>query len=218
MVRSWRRVLLILGGGLSLVALILLGFTIMPVVDAATPAVMTPVIDSVPASALVSLPMPVSTPEPTPSVTKAAWAEALGNGLFLIPAMNFSAPLLSMPVTGGVVDPPTYTDAYLIEGYGAPRRSGTTYVAMHSGRGTDAIGNALIDIRAGSSIVTIGELLIVDAVDYRVTSVEMVDKVVVTDRPDLWRQVDGRLVVFTCLARPTGKSLQNVVITADRVP
>lgn len=51
---------------------------------------------------------------------------------------------------------------------------------------------------------------------YTVTEVRLIDKGAVPLTADLWQPVDGRLVLFTCLQRSSGRSLQNVVVVAER--
>lgn len=129
---------------------------------------------------------------------------------------GLSVPLGEVQVVDGVVNPPTSGAAYVVAGYGDPHGSGTVYVAMHSGRGVEAAGNALIDVDAGQARVSPGDALHLDGVAYRVNDVRLLDKAVLPDESDLWVPVDGRLVLFTCLQRPEGRSIQNVVIIAER--
>lgn len=129
---------------------------------------------------------------------------------------DLNVPLKTMPVIEGVVNPPTYEDAYLVEGYGSPYSPGTAYVAMHSARGLpSAAGNALIDPDTQTSTVNVDDRIILDGVIYRVTEVRMVGKEQVVHEPGLWEQVDGRLVVFTCMQLDHGPSVDNVVIIAE---
>lgn len=130
-----------------------------------------------------------------------------------------NVPLKSMPVTDGVVNPPTHEDAYLIEGYGTPHGEGTTYVAMHSGRGLpEAAGSALIDTETGEATLDGGELLFVDGVTFRVSEVRVLGKGSVAGEEDLWQQVDGRLVVFTCIPLDSGPGVNHVVVViADQI-
>lgn len=136
-------------------------------------------------------------------------------GHLVIPTLGFDVPLLTMAVVDGAVNPPTFTDAYVVTGYGTPAGKGTTYVAMHSCRKSCA-GDPLIDVASGSSRVSVGDVVFIDGVPYMVSQVRMVEKVELTAQSDLWQSVDGRAVIFTCLQRPHGKSLDNVVIIAER--
>lgn len=132
---------------------------------------------------------------------------------------TLDVPLKTMPVQNGVVDPPTYEDAYLVEGYGTPIGGGTTYVAMHSGRGIpEAAGSALINTKTGKSTLHGGELVFVDGVAYEVTEVRVLRKGSVATEGDIWEQVDGRLVVFTCVPLDSGPGVNHVVVLiAERV-
>lgn len=129
---------------------------------------------------------------------------------------DLNVPLKTMPVRDGVVNPPTYEDAYLVEGYGSPYSPGTSYVALHSARGLpSAAGNALIDPDTQTSTVEVDDRVIVDGLIYRVTEVRLIEQDVVVDESDIWEQVDGRLVVFTCMQLDRGPSVDNVVIIAE---
>ncbi|OIQ79914.1 hypothetical protein GALL_383470 [mine drainage metagenome] len=188
--------------------------------DTATAMVTPPVVDQVPEPAITA-PTPSAAPSPVAPLVigrtaqTPAWDTIAGR--FIVPAVGLSVPLGTMSVSHGAVNPPTIHSAYLINGYGTPHGNGTAYVALHSGRGLDAAGNALFDIAAGAPTVKTGEVVIVDAVYYKVTDVRLVKKSDVVNDSDIWKQQDGRLVVFTCLQRPAGVSLQNIVIVAERV-
>lgn len=157
---------------------------------------------------LTEAPAAVPVPMPTPDVVR--------DGLLRVPTVELSVPVGQVQVVDGVVNPPTSDAAYIVAGYGDPHGSGTVYVAMHSGRGVEAAGNALIDVDAGQARVSPGDALYLDGVAYRVNDVRLVDKAVLPDESDLWVPVDGRLVLFTCLQRPEGRSIQNVVVIAER--
>ena len=178
-------------------------------------------------SVVEQMPMsPTAEPMPTFGVEVTTPSELLdvpatfpsenSDGQFLFPSLNMRVPLSSMAVENGQVNPPTTTDAYLVAGYGTLRGEGTSYVAMHSGRGVDAVGNSLIDVASGESAAKVGDNLFVDAIAYTVTQVRVVPKGDLSTEAGIWEQVDGRLVVFTCLQRESGPSLSNVVIIAER--
>lgn len=145
---------------------------------------------------------------PTPEVVR--------DGLLWVPSLALSVPLGQVQAVDGIVNPPTSDAAYVVSGYGDPHGAGTVYVAMHSGRGVEAVGNALIDVEAGQARVAAGDDLYLDGVTYIVREVRLVDKSVLPDESDLWSSVDGRLVLFTCLQRSSGPSIQNVVVIAER--
>ena len=144
--------------------------------------------------------------------------EALGtiDDRFRIPALGIDAELKKLSVnTDGRVNPPSAADVYAIRGYGDPRvpGSGTTYLAVHSGRG-GVVGNRLVDASGKSSAVEVGTRIIVAGAIYAVTGSAIVDKDELTSDEHIWSgAVD--LVVLTCL--PNGaKSVNNVVIFAQR--
>ena len=144
--------------------------------------------------------------------------EALGtiDDRFRIPALGIDAELKKLSVnTDGRVNPPSAADVYAISGYGDPRvpGSGTTYLAVHSGRG-GVVGNRLVDASGKSSAVEVGTRIIVAGAIYAVTGSAIVDKDELTSDEHIWSgAVD--LVVLTCL--PNGaKSVNNVVIFAQR--
>ncbi|HZL06522.1 MAG TPA: class F sortase, partial [Coriobacteriia bacterium] len=143
-------------------------------------------------------------------------SEVVRDGLLRVPRSDLSVPLGQVQAVDGIVNPPTSDAAYVVSGYGDPHGAGTVYVAMHSGRGVEAVGNALIDVEAGQARVAAGDGLYLDGVRYLVREVRLVDKSVLPDEPDLWSSVDGRLVLFTCLQRSSGPSIQNVVVIAER--
>jgi hypothetical protein len=142
--------------------------------------------------------------------------EVVRDGLLRVPSVGLSVSLGQVQVVDGVVNPPTSDAAYLVSGYGDPHGAGTAYVAMHSGRGVEAAGNVLIDVDAGQARVHAGDQVFVDGVPYVVQEVRLVEKAVLPEESDLWVPVDGRLVLFTCLQRPEGRSIQNVVVIAER--
>lgn len=143
-------------------------------------------------------------------------SEVVRDGLLWVPSLALSVPLGQVQAVDGIVNPPTSDAAYVVSGYGDPHGAGTVYVAMHSGRGVEAVGNALIDVEAGQARVAAGDDLYLDGVTYLIREVRLVDKSVLPDESDLWSSVDGRLVLFTCLQRSSGPSIQNVVVIAER--
>lgn len=146
------------------------------------------------------------------------------DGRVAAPRQGLDVPLRTMAVTGGLLTPPTLTDAYLLRGHGEPALpgSGTTIVAMHAVAGGRAPGNAFVETTGTGPVVTVhpGDPLVVDGVAYTVTSTEVLDKRAATTAPDIWGPAgDGpdRLVVLTCLQRAgSSTAAENLVVHAVR--
>lgn len=135
---------------------------------------------------------------------------------FKIPALGIDAELKAMSVSAnGRVNPATPTDVYAIRGFGDPRvlDSGTTYLAVHSGRG-GVVGNQLVDVSGAASAVEPGTRIIVAGAPFVVTESAVVGKDRLTSDEQLWSG-EHDLIILTCL--PNGaKSIDNVVIFARR--
>lgn len=135
------------------------------------------------------------------------------------------APLGAMsPSVENLVNPPNGTDAFVVEGdgYGTPGNTEglTTVVAMHSGSlRSEAVGNALFDRDARSPLVAVGDSVSIDGRELLVSRVEIVDKPRLATSEWIWENSSGRVVLITCLQRPTGegRSTQNLVIEASPV-
>lgn len=115
-----------------------------------------------------------------------------------------------------VINPPTMEDAYVVRDWAqvddAPQ--GMMVLAMHSARPLPTIaGSRLIDVDSGTSRVKVGEKIEVDSLVYEVTGVSVQDKKTVP-QSGVWKDEPGKLLVFTCLQRPVGKSVNNVIIEA----
>lgn len=153
----------------------------------------------------------------TPSDVPEVSVESQATGRLEIPGY-LSAPLLHMAVPeSGILDPPTWFDAYLV-GSGSPRDpSGTTvFLLFHSGRGTtDAIGNAIVDRTTGTSALKVGAPLVVDGVRFSVTGTRIVAKGTLNEQADLW---DGthNLILVTCAQFSDARPSENMVVAAKR--
>jgi hypothetical protein len=153
----------------------------------------------------------------------AAQVEEMGE-TFSAPAQELTVPLLSAVAVNGVINPPTLTDAYLYREYGDPRRprSGTVVVAVHSVRGGQAPGNALVEPASGDHEpavrVRAGDELVVAGVRYRVTATELVAKSETARDDSIWQGRSG-LVVLTCFPDPAVRLADqlNLVVRAERV-
>lgn len=134
-----------------------------------------------------------------------------------------NVPLNQMSPSASIVNPPNGTDAFVItgEGYGTTGndRGETTFIVMHSGsHRSGAVGNNLIDRDRGVSTVVVGDQVVLDGLDYKVSRVEVEVKDELRDEAWVWENKQGRIVILTCLQRPVGegRSVQNVVIEATR--
>lgn len=140
------------------------------------------------------------------------------SGRFIVERLGIDAPMGQISVADGMtINPPNYEQVFHIRSY-APLGSddaGTAYLALHSVRGADVPGTKLIDIDSGQARLQAGETMLVDGHRYRVTDVEYSRKSATAGDEQLWQPHDGRLVVITCLQRPAGSSLDNVLIYAE---
>ena len=155
---------------------------------------------------------------PAPSALATAPTPA-ATGRLTINSVGLDAPHLHMTVpSDGTLDPATWWDAYLIDGYGTPgnEASGTVFIAMHSGRGsTQALGNAIVNRDTGMPALAVGAELVVDGVTFRVTGGRVAAKGSLHDEADLW---DGSraLVLITCQQYADDRPSQNSLIFAER--
>lgn len=148
-------------------------------------------------------------------------------GRLVVPQVGIDAPALTYALTDGIGDPPTHQDAYVVEGYGKPSdpTSGTAYVLVHSGYQGEALGDLLTDTEAKDSYLEPDDLFYVDGVEFEVVSearhskdsLERVDASGIPLVPEVWEDVEGRLVLMTCLQRAQGSSVEVVVVTAQAV-
>lgn len=140
------------------------------------------------------------------------------SGRFVVERLGIDAPMGQISVADGMtINPPNYEQVFHIRSY-APlgtADAGTAYLALHSVRGADVPGTQLIDIDAGQARVDAGEKMLVDGNSYTVTDVEYSRKTATAGDQRLWESHDGRLVVITCLQRPSGASIDNVLIYAE---
>jgi hypothetical protein len=141
---------------------------------------------------------------------------------FTVNSVGLDVPLGSLSAVDGQVTPPGFTSAYLIDNVGVrPEASseGTVFVVMHSLRdGAVGPGNFLIDVDDGTTTVNTGSIVTVGGVNYSVSSSQAILKPSLAATDDIWISVPGRLVIITCLQRPTGgPSESNMVIFANRV-
>lgn len=147
-------------------------------------------------------------------------------GRFRAPQQGVDVPLMEMTVSGGVLNPPTLTDAFLVRDPGdlQDASAGGTrprVVVVHAVRGGRAPGNAFLTSDGDSPAVRPGDDLWLDGSRYSVTGTEVLAKSDTARSPTVWaRQEDGadRLAVITCLTGSTraGLASHNLVIHAAR--
>lgn len=146
-------------------------------------------------------------------------------GVFEAPAQGLRVPLRSAVTVGGVINPPSLTDAYLYRDFGDPDdpASGTVVAAMHSVRGGNGPGNALADregsVEAPSVRISPGDPVLLGAVRYVVTAVEIQARAATSDDARIWSEGSSDLVVLTCLIDPRVPLADqpNLVVFAERV-
>jgi sortase (surface protein transpeptidase) len=167
---------------------------------ATSPSASTP-----PASS--AAPSPVSTPT----------AKARRNGMTVtVPAVGVRAKVLPLKPQGGVLDPPTLNDAYLIENYGLPGSQNTVYIAGHSWDTGKAVFNPLFDIRAQRTEVEPGDEVVVTAPEatytYVVERSERYPRPTLDRQREVWEIVPGRLVLITCFQPDDGGEAEDNLI------
>lgn len=134
---------------------------------------------------------------------------------FRAPVQGLSVPLESAVVTGGVINPPSLTSAFLMRDFGRPGvpRSGQVVVALHSVHDGRGPGNSFFDMDAPAGVdpvlVKVGDPLLVGPVRYLVTRTLVESKSAAAADPRLWADWSSRrgaLLVVTCLQRGPGTS------------
>lgn len=141
---------------------------------------------------------------------------------FIVESVGLDVPLGTARMTGNRIAPPGFTSAYVMSNLGAgieKPESGTVFVAAHSLRGGGrAPGNYLIDVPGRGAAVHPGDTINVAGLRYRVTQTRVIPKGQIADVSDVWADVPGRLVVFTCLQNPQNTpSTENLVIIGELV-
>lgn len=139
---------------------------------------------------------------------------------FKVPSVGLNVPLGAMTMVGNEITPPGFASAYLVRNLGVqPEKAsdGTVFLAVHSLRnGAIGPGNYLIDIENQKADLEPGVVINVDGLEYHVTGSTKVGKTDLGKEQSVWANEPGRLVVITCLQRPSGgRSLDNIVITAE---
>lgn len=183
-----------------------------------------------------SVTAPTATPtiaaSPAPATTAAASpapvaaVEARSPVTMRVPSVEIDASVLPTAFQDGVIDPPTFEEAYWIEAYGAPgpESDNTVYLVGHSSRNGDAVFNPLFDEDSQTSNVAPGDEIVVSTpegdVTYEIERTERYPKETLGNPDsdgytDVWKVVPGRLILVTCFQRDDGAASQdNFVVYA----
>ncbi|MCA5895181.1 hypothetical protein LEP48_17775 [Isoptericola sp. NEAU-Y5] len=156
--------------------------------------------------------------------TRAADVRPTG-GRFQAPSQGLDVPLVEMSVAGGVLNPPTLTEAFVVRDPDGETAEGVRprVVALHAVRDGRAPGNAFFEHAAADPAPTVraGDELVLDGVRYTVEGTDVRTKAEAAQSADIWApRPDGadRLVIITCLQRAgrTGAAAENLVVHAAR--
>jgi hypothetical protein len=143
-----------------------------------------------------------------------------GNGSRLVvPSVGLDVALGELSEVNGQITPPGFTSAYLVRNRGAgsleSANQHTVYVVTHSVNWGKAPGNYLIDVADAKPAVAIGAEISIGDLRYKVTDTSTVLKTELGKQASVWEDAPGKLELITCLQREQGKSLKNVIITAQ---
>lgn len=140
-------------------------------------------------------------------------------------SVGLDAEVLPTTSVGGGFDPPTLTQAYWIEAFGAPGTASdnTVYLLGHSWDNGDAVFNALFDRTSQTSRVQPGDTIVVTTnageMTYGVERAERIPREeVAQESNEVWDVVPGRLLLVTCFQNNSGgDALDNFVVFAHVV-
>lgn len=140
------------------------------------------------------------------------------SGRIVAPEVGLDAPLgeISIPASN-VINPPDFEHVFIFRDFGTvdDAESGTVYAATHSLKGSNSPGNDLIDIDTGQPTLGTDDEITVDGQKYEVIESHTTSKTELPADEDIWNaEIDNRLVLITCLQRPAGRSIDNVVTIA----
>lgn len=138
---------------------------------------------------------------------------------------GLSAPLRTMKVSNGEIDPPDRGESvWLIDDYAAPSTSShrNVYLVAHSGYGGKAVGDHLTDTSEKKSKLSNGDIITVRGIDYKVFKQERHSKKHPEKMDTVWENPQEgekqQLRFITCLQRPMiGKSVDLVVVFAEQI-
>ncbi|MCL6424394.1 class F sortase [Brachybacterium sp. JHP9] len=138
-----------------------------------------------------------------------------------VPAAGIFAEMRSMHSYLGedgvkILNPPTSEHPYWVRDWADPvDGTGMVVVATHSVRGLPEIpGSRLIDIDAGRSTLSPGDVILIGDRRFEVTVVHEELKGDLAGDQEIWADIPGKLLIVTCLQRSAGKSQKNIVIEA----
>lgn len=137
-----------------------------------------------------------------------------------VPKVGLNARMRTMSVVDGVINPPSLYSAYRVRQYGQPNPDAKkmTVVAVHSIRGASNVpGTKLINVSSGKAKVGSGDDVYVKGQRYKIYNVTYPIKLKAKHNDRLWEDHRGKLLLITCLQRPSGKSVRNVFIEAYMV-
>lgn len=174
-------------------------------------------------------PTPPPTSTPTPAAvpdTATAPAPAPSGPELVIPSVGLRAPLLPLEIAGNRVSPPSYADAFWLNGAGfgdVHQTSTPTAIAFHAN--TDpkagALGDQLWDRNRQQSKVHTNDLMIADGVPFKVTKTFTQPKEGADRRDAAWT-TPGTLLIVTCAETPDAVTTgvhanSNLILVAERV-
>ncbi|MFT8988295.1 MAG: hypothetical protein ABF966_08695 [Bifidobacterium psychraerophilum] len=136
-----------------------------------------------------------------------------------VPSVGLDVPVGSLSEVNGQITPPGFTSAYIVRNRGAGNlqeaSKHTLFVVTHSVNHGQAPGNYLINVADGRPTVAVGEQIHLGTLKYQISGTTTILKSELGGTSSVWEDSPGRLVLITCLQREHGKSLKNVVITAE---
>lgn len=189
------------------------------------------------ATALFPVTSPASSTEApdTVSVLEANVAEAVQQQQFVqqppvadqplriqAPELGLDVPVVASKLTADrSFNPPSNVVAYWMRDYGiaGPNAKNTVYLAAHSWNNGYAAFNPLMDQKSGSSTAKAGQKILLQTAAgqyrYSVTSVADYAKSGISDEPEMWKVVPGKLVLVTCFQLNDAGANRNLVVYAQ---
>lgn len=141
------------------------------------------------------------------------------SSLFIVPSVGLEAPMGKLNMVRRNINPPDFQTVYEIRNLGTPLdkfQEGTVYLATHSVTRGVAPGNYLIDIKNERASVHNGDEIRVRGKKFYVTEEFTIPKNDLPRSTKVWESVPGRLVIVTCLQRPSKRrSTRNSIIFAQ---
>lgn len=157
--------------------------------------------------------------KPTEEEVKEMKVERDESSLFVVPSVGLEAPMGKLNMVRRNINPPDFQTVYEIRNLGTPLdkfQEGTVYLATHSVTRGIAPGNYLIDIENERASVHNGDEIRVRGKKFYVTEEFTIPKHDLPNTTKVWESVPGRLVIITCLQRPSKRrSTRNSIIFAQ---